>query len=109
MDLAPGYEQKRFELDERRNRFLLVGAPDGADSAVTIHQDVRLYLANVDAGQHLAHPLGADRHAWLQIVRGIVELADGELREGDGIGLSGEGSVQLNAHSDAELMLFDLA
>lgn len=107
--LVPSYEQKRFELAERRNRFVLVGAPDGAGGAVTIHQNARLYLANADAGQRLEHPLDPGRHAWLQVVRGIVQLADGELREGDGVAFSDESFVHLSAHSDAELMLFDLA
>jgi quercetin 2,3-dioxygenase len=106
--LPPGYEQKRFEPDERRNRLLLVGSPDGADGAVTIHQDARLYVADVDAGQRVAHALAGNRHAWLQVVRGIVEVGGGELREGDGVAFSGESSVQVRADSDAEIMLFDL-
>jgi len=107
--LAPSYEQKRFPPDQSRNRFLLVGAPEGADGALTIHQDASIYRATVDSGQHLSHRLGAGRHGWLQVVRGIVDLPGGELREGDGVSLSRESSVQLSARSDAELIFFDLA
>jgi len=48
--LPPSYEQKRFEPGERCNRFLMVGAPDGAGGAVTIHQDAKVYIANMDGG-----------------------------------------------------------
>lgn len=107
--LSPGYEQKRFDAQQRRNRFLLVGAPDGREGAVTIHQDVLLYVADVDAGNGLAHPIREGRCAWLQVVRGVVELGGGELREGDGLGLVKEPAVEITAATDAELILFDLA
>jgi redox-sensitive bicupin YhaK (pirin superfamily) len=107
--LPPSYEQKRFDPEQRRNRFLLVGAPDGREGAVTIHQNVLLYVADLDAGTSLAHALPEGRFAWLQVVRGVVELDGGELREGDGVGLAEERAVEITAASDAELMLFDLA
>jgi redox-sensitive bicupin YhaK (pirin superfamily) len=119
--LAPSYEQKRFDTAQERNSFLLVGAPEGADvsesddaveaarNLVTIHQDVRLYVADADAGRTLAHPIAVGRYAWLQVVRGIVEIGGGELREGDGVGFAEERSIEVTARSDAELMLFDLA
>lgn len=107
--IAPGYEQKQFDQTKRRNHFLLVGAPDGAEGAVTIHSDVRLFVADADPGEALTHPIGENRYAWLQIVRGIVELDGGELREGDGVAFSGERAVEVTAHSAAELMIFDLS
>jgi quercetin 2,3-dioxygenase len=107
--LRPSYEQKRFGADLRHNRFLLVGDPDGTDGALTIHQDARLYVADVEEGQSVARSIGAGRYAWLQVVRGIVELDGGELREGDGVGLVDERSVEIAAQSDAELLWFDLA
>jgi redox-sensitive bicupin YhaK (pirin superfamily) len=119
--LAPSYEQKRFDTAQDRNRFMLVGAPgaavgtpggevtDTAPNAVTIHQDVRLYVADADAGRTFVHSIADGRYAWLQVVRGIVELEGGELREGDGVGLAEERSIEVMARSDAQIMLFDLA
>ncbi len=107
--LPPGYEQKQFPLEERRDGFHLVGDRHGTDGAVTIHQDVRLYVANLEAGQSLTHELPAGRHTWLQVVRGIVELEGNELREGDGAAISEMRSLDLTTASGAELLLFDLA
>ncbi|HEX5421451.1 MAG TPA: pirin family protein, partial [Gammaproteobacteria bacterium] len=93
--VPPSYEQKRFNAEQRRNRYLLVGAPDGREAAITIHQNVLLYIADVDAGTSLAHPIADGRYGWLQVVRGIVELDGGELREGDGVGLVEERTVEV--------------
>ncbi len=107
--LPPGYEQKQFPAEERRGGFQLVGDRHGTDGAVTIYQDVRLYVADLDAGQSLNHEFPAGRHAWLQVARGVVELEGDELREGDGAAISDERSLHLTTTIGVELLLFDLA
>jgi len=107
--LAPGYEQKAFPPETRRNRFALVADRAGTDGAVTIHQDVRMYAAELDPGAKLTHALPSGRHAWLQVARGVVALEGDELRAGDGASISGESSITLASEVGAELLLFDLA
>jgi quercetin 2,3-dioxygenase len=107
--LPPSYEQKSFAAESRRNRFLLVGDPEGAEGALTIDQDARLYVADVDEGQSVSRTIDAGRYGWLQVVRGVVELDGGELREGDGVGVVDERSVDIAARSSAELLWFDFA
>ena len=106
--LPPSYEQKAFPLEERRGRLRLVASPDGADGAVTLHQDARLYVANLGAGERVTHAIGRDRGVWLQIARGIVALGDTEMREGDGAAIENEPSIAISGETDAEILLFDL-
>ena len=63
--LEPSYEQKFFPEDERRNRLRLVASPDGSDGALTIRQDARIFLATLEGGRSVTHPLvaGATRLA----------------------------------------------
>ena len=107
--LPPGYEQRAFAADERRDRFRLVADRRGTDGALLIHQDVKLSVASLAAGTSLTQPLPAGRHAWLQVARGVVALEGDELREGDGAAISGESAVKLDTVTGAELLLFDLA
>jgi redox-sensitive bicupin YhaK (pirin superfamily) len=107
--LPPAYEQKAFAPEEKRGRFRLVGDRHGSDGAVTIHQDVRMYVAELDPGAALDHALAPGRHAWVQVIRGIVAINGEELREGDGAAISDETGIKLAAAHGAEVMLFDLA
>lgn len=107
--LAPGYEQKAFPEEARRGRCQLIGDRGGADGAITIHQDVRLYAADLQAGQSISHGLPPGRHAWLQVVRGIVRVNGEELREGDGAAISDERGITLDTDHGAEVLLFDLS
>jgi hypothetical protein len=110
--LEPSYEQKSFGADERRGRLLLVASDDGRDGAVTIHQDARLYASLLDAGTSVRHELAPGRHAWLQVVKGGLEVGGEKLEAGDGAAIDADGSgptsMEIEAHADAELLLFDL-
>jgi redox-sensitive bicupin YhaK (pirin superfamily) len=105
----PSYEQKAFPAAEKRGRLRLVGASDGRDGAVTIHQDVALYATLLAPREHVTHGLAPGRHAWVQVVRGDAVVNGVRLGMGDGAALSAEPRVEISADSDVELLLFDLA
>ena len=107
--LAPGYEQRPIADGDRRGRLLLVASPDGRAGSVTVHQDARLYTALLDAGDRVSHALGAGRHAWVQVIRGDPTVSGGTLHAGDGLALSDEPEVVLEAKGPAEVLVFDLA
>ena len=79
----------------------LVASRDGSDGSVTINQDAKLYDALLAAGDEVTHRLDADRHAWIQVVKGAVALGDTPLGVGDGAALSLETSLKIKAGEDA--------
>ncbi len=107
--IAPSYEQKRIADADKRGRLYLAASPDGGNGALTIHQDARLYLATLAAGQSVAHDIAQGRHAWVQVARGAVALNGDLLKEGDGAAVSEEAGIRLDAAADCELLVFDLA
>jgi redox-sensitive bicupin YhaK (pirin superfamily) len=107
--LEPSYEQKRFSEDERHNRLRLVASRDAADGSLLIHQDARIFLSSVDRGKRVAHSLSDGRHAWLQVLRGSVLVNGTELQLSDGVAISEENELTIEATKDAEILLFDLA
>lgn len=107
--LLPSYEQRAFPEADRRGRLRLVAARDGQDGAVTVHQDVRLYLGSLPAGEALTHHLEDNRHAWVQVIRGAVTLNTTPLSAGDGAAVSTETALQIRATDAAEILVFDLA
>lgn len=107
--LPPSYEQKTFPLAERRGRLRLVAAPDGRDGAVTLHQDARLFIADLEPGERAAYQAERGRGLWLQAARGIIALNGTEMREGDGAAVENESTLVIEAETQAEILLFDLA
>jgi quercetin 2,3-dioxygenase len=107
--VVPGYEEKRFSDDEKRNALRLIASRDGRDGSLRIEQDVSVYATVLDPGREVTHTLDAGRHVWVQVARGSAVL-DGELLEaGDGVAISDERSIALVGETEAEVLLFDLA
>ncbi|MFY9254522.1 MAG: pirin family protein [Fuerstiella sp.] len=107
--IEPGYEQKQFPESERHNKLRLVASRDAAEGSLLIHTDAAIYLSQIELGKEIGHELAADRHAWLQVLRGSVLLNGVDLNTSDGAAVSEETLLKIQATSDAEIMLFDLA
>jgi redox-sensitive bicupin YhaK (pirin superfamily) len=107
--LRPEYEQKLFAPEEKTGRLRLVASHDGREGSLKIHQDVSVYNAILKGGEGVEHRLAAGRHAWLQVVKGAVELNGTRLGAGDGAAVSRETALTITAGEDAEVILFDLA
>jgi redox-sensitive bicupin YhaK (pirin superfamily) len=107
--LPPSYEQKTFPRPERRGRLRLVAAPRGEDGAVTVHQDARLFIADLEPGERVMHEIDRGRGVWVQVARGITTLNGTEMPEGDGAAVEDERTVTIEADTATEVLLFDLA
>ena len=107
--LAPSYDQRTFDEKERRGRFQVVASADGRDGSLLIHQDAEILLATLKEGEEVRHPIAPGRHAWLQVLRGAVTVNGQPASAGDGVALSEESSVAVQAGQPSEVMLFNLA
>ena len=107
--LEPGYEQKAFTEDERRNGLRLIASEDGREGSVQVHQDVTLYASIIAPGNEVQHVMDERRSAWIQVARGAISVNGEKADQGDGVVAVGESSLTIQAHEPAELLLFDLA
>ena len=106
--IEPGYEQKAFADEDKRDRLRLVASADGAEGSVTLHQDARIYATLLGSGRSVVQPLAPGRHAWIQVARGSLTVHGERLDRSDGAAISAETAVTLVGEQDAEVLLFDL-
>ena len=107
--LAPGYEQRSFEIEQNRGKWIPVVAPDGRDGAVKAHQDFYLTVAVLNPAQQITYLVKSGRHIWLQVARGVASLNGNVLNVGDGAAVSDDEILEIKAVEAAELLVFDLA
>jgi redox-sensitive bicupin YhaK (pirin superfamily) len=111
-DFEPAYQQIGFDQSELRGRLRLLAAPEKSGDApmTTIHQDARVYAAEVARDQKLKYPLGSRRNAWIQVVKGTMQLNGTALFQGDAAAVTGEEELLFsgNDSSTGEFLLFDL-
>ncbi len=107
-NLPPSYEDKHFTVEQKHNCWCLIASPEASASALTIHQDVRLYASLLSAQSILATDLDIKRCAYLQVAKGEVLINGITLVAGDSAKIEQEETVKIEAQSDAELLWFDL-
>ena len=78
------------------------------DGAVALHEDARLFVANLESGSASRTTSRRSRCVAASGARHRA-LNDTEMREGDGAAIEGEPRFTIEAGTDAEILLFDLA
>ena len=105
--VKPRYAEKNFAAAPT-GKLTLVASKTGRDGSIAIHQDADLSFAKLDAGQKVAQPLAAGRHAWIHVAEGEVEVNGTKLSGGDAIGISHESMLNLSATKASQVLWFDL-
>jgi redox-sensitive bicupin YhaK (pirin superfamily) len=107
----PRWEQRGFPVAAAAGRLVVLasGRPGDAErGALWINQDAAVFGAALGAGQRLTHPLDPGRRAYLVVARGAFLVNGCELTARDGIAVSDEAAVVIEAVTEGEVVLADL-
>jgi quercetin 2,3-dioxygenase len=104
--VAPGYEEKRFEVHDKRGRLCLIASPQGRDGSVRIHQDAEVHATLLDGDEAVELDIPPGRRAYVHVARGTVTANGQALVAGDAAKLTGEPQVRLSHGEAAEVLVF---
>jgi len=110
--LKPSYEDKTFAREEKVDRLRLIASRDGRDGSTKINQDARVYASLLSSGKSVELPLGDNRHAWVQLISGELDVNGTRLTKGDGAAICDESKLNIasvGGNRTAEFLVFDLA
>jgi hypothetical protein len=108
-NIEPRYDQKRFDLAERENKFQLVVSPDKSEETMWINQDAYFSLANLDVGTSIEYVLHKSTNgAYLFIIDGEVEVDGEKLGRRDAVGIFETGKIDITAHDQSEVLLIEV-
>lgn len=107
--LPPSYEEASFTPGSCQGTWMRIAGRGGGDGVVHINQDLDLYTTLLKAGDSSEFHLRPGRHAWVQVANGKIGLNGVSMEAGDGAAISDEQRLEVQAQSNAELLLFDLA
>jgi redox-sensitive bicupin YhaK (pirin superfamily) len=106
--IEPSYEQKHFDVADRRGRLRLIASPDGAGGSVLIHQDARVYASVLQASDQVSLDVDERRRVYMHVARGAVTANGTRLGAGDALMLRDIKRLDLTEANEAELLVFDL-
>ena len=103
----PAYSEKSFAQAES-GKLHLVASKAGREGSIPINQETDLFLGKLTDGQDLKHKLAPGRHAWLQLVKGDLDVSGKILHAGDAVAVSDTEVLHISATSPSDFLLFDL-
>lgn len=104
----PRHEQRKFDWEPRRNRFVPIVSGDGRDGSLVIGQNAVIESALVEPGARVARELMTGRQGWIQVARGAVEVDGVRLNAGDAVAFAGPTEVSVAGLEESEVLFFDL-
>jgi redox-sensitive bicupin YhaK (pirin superfamily) len=107
-DVSPGWGQRAFPRDERAGRWeiLASGEPE-RDNSLPINSDARILAATLEPAQSTTYLADPARHQYLVAASGRIRVNGIEADARDGIAISGEAEIVVEAIDQAELVMVD--
>ncbi|GAA6139663.1 pirin family protein [Arenicella sp. 4NH20-0111] len=105
-NITPHWENRAFPTDAKTDQLeLLVSGTDS--SAMHIHADADIYAGKLLAGQSVTQKV--DKLGYLLVSQGQLSIAGVTLNKGDAAEITDEIEVTIEATTDAEVLLIDVA
>lgn len=102
----PSYQQKNFSSLRRPGHLLLVGSRTGRNDSITTHQDVDMYVLDLNPEQSFTYKNDRGRRLWAQIVAGSISINQQNLNPGDGASITDTDDIEFIAQQKAEVIIF---
>ncbi|MDE2437200.1 MAG: pirin family protein [Sphingomonadales bacterium] len=105
---SPNWGQREFPRGDRAGRWEVVasGTPE-ADAALPIRADAKVLAATLPAGQSLDYAVDPARSIYLVAPTGRIRVNGKEAQPRDGVAITGEQLVTVEALDDAEVVMVD--
>jgi len=106
---TPRWETRAFPKQAAQGALsALATGRAGVEGAAPIDQDATLFAGTIAAGDHVDHPIGVDRQAYLVAARGRIAIDGTPVEARDGVVITDADSVHLQALEESEVILVDL-
>jgi quercetin 2,3-dioxygenase len=105
---APSWGQRAFPRGDRAGRWEVMasGEPE-RDQALPIRADARVLAASIPAGRSITYRPSEGRHQYLVAPVGRIRVNGSEAQARDGIAVSDETEIVVEAIDDAEVVMVD--
>ncbi|MDP4083635.1 MAG: pirin family protein [Bacillota bacterium] len=106
--LTPSYEKTEFDLAKLKNDLLPVVSKRKGDQIAYIHQDLTIYLSDLDKGNDILFKQEAGRRIFLFVIEGEIIVNGNLLKKRDSARIIQTPNLEMKATNDSRFMLIDL-
>jgi redox-sensitive bicupin YhaK (pirin superfamily) len=107
--LKPRYDQKKFDVEKRKNNFQLLVSNDGRNDSLMINQDAFLSMIELEAGEAKTYKNYLSKNGvYLIVVEGEITLSGEKLKRRDAIGITEAEEFHFETISKCKLLFIEV-
>ncbi len=108
-NVTPRYDQITLQTQNLKNQFYQILSPNPDDDGVWIHQNAWFHLGNLEKGHSEAYSIKAEGNGlYAFVLDGNISIEEQALQSRDGFGIWDVDCVQIQADSDAKVLLMEV-
>lgn len=102
------YGSHKFEVEERKNKLLNIVSSQEGDAKIQIHQDVNLFVSELESGREIEYSIGKNRQVYFTQIEGSSKINSTELSDGDALEITSESQIQIHANSNSHFLFIEM-
>lgn len=109
-DVEPKYSQKKFTLEDRKNKFQLLVSPYEHDSdTVKIHQDAYISRIHLNPNKNIAYnKYQKENGIYIFMIEGNTVIDEYNLKDRDALGIVEKDDVNLLGTSESDILILEV-
>lgn len=107
--VKPLYGSYKYEWNERVNKLLPIVSSLSGKAKVNIHQDVNIYVSQLDAQKELTFEIEANRQIYFVQIEGRCHVNNIELNEADALKVVNETQLHIKALTKAHFIMIEMS
>ena len=106
--LQPIYGEELYTADERKNKLLNIVSGHADKAKITIHQDVNIYVCELDRGKSLEYTLDAKRQIYFVQIEGDSTLNNITLNPSDAMQITDESVLRITSLKQSHFLFIEM-
>ena len=108
-NIKPRYDQKSFEIADRKNKIQTVASGFKKNDELYIHQDAALSLTNLEKEKTISYSINRkDNGVYVLVINGSVKINGAVLNKRDAMGVWETENVEIKSLQDSELLIVEV-
>lgn len=102
------YGSYQYKKEQRENKLLNIVSPQNGSAAVKLHQDVNIFVSELEAGKILEFTISKNRQVYFVQIEGISNINGIILNNGDAMEVTKETSLNIKALQNSHFLFIEM-
>ena len=102
------YGSYQYKKEQRENKLLNIVSPQNGSAAVKLHQNVNIFVSELEAGKILEFTISKNRQVYFVQIEGISNINGIILNNGDAMEVTKETSLNIKALQNSHFLFIEM-